>query len=141
MNAATPSFEKTQLASQLALSVFVENEDSLRQQLDSLNGVVAVIELRLDNAPVGLQLNSIVEGYTNFNFILCNRAAPQEDYAVEPSERVYVDWPIDSELPSSLQPFRVIHSWHAHDARTKYDLADVQILTRLEGLRFEIAFF
>ncbi|MCX8267108.1 MAG: hypothetical protein OTI37_05795, partial [Planctomycetota bacterium] len=124
MNAATPSFEKTQLASQLALSVFVENEDSLRHQLDSLNGVVAVIELRLDNAPIGLRLNAIVEGYTNFNFILCNRAAPQADYDVEPSERLYVDWPMDSALPASLQRFRVIHSWHAHDVQTKYDLAD-----------------
>ncbi|MDG1404718.1 MAG: shikimate kinase [Planctomycetota bacterium] len=125
MSAATPSFEKTRLASQLALSVFVENEDSLRNQLDALNGVVAVIELRLDNAPIGLRLNAIVEGYTNFNFILCNRAAPQADYDVEPSERLYVDWPIDSALPASLQRFRVIHSWHAHDAQTKYDLADI----------------
>ncbi|HIA38444.1 MAG TPA: hypothetical protein EYN86_02895 [Planctomycetes bacterium] len=118
-------YVQTELSSQLALSIFVENEDILRQQLDALNGVVATVELRLDNAPLQLQLNAIVEGYTNFNFILCNRAAPQVDYEVDASEQVFVDWPNDSALPATLERFRVIHSWHAHDAQTKYDLAKI----------------
>jgi shikimate kinase len=116
------SYLQTELCPQLALSLFVENEFSLRQQLDSLILVVGTIELRLDNAPKQLELNSIIAGYSQFNFILCNRAAPQQDYSVEPGPRVYVDWPIDSELPESLQKFQVVHSWHAHDAQSDYDL-------------------
>jgi shikimate 5-dehydrogenase/shikimate kinase len=118
-------YPTTAFASQLALSVFVENEDSLRQQLDLLSGVVATVELRLDNAPYDLPLSAIVEGYTQFTFILCNRAAPQTTYAVDPNERIYVDWPNDSELPDSLSEYKIIHSWHAHAVDTKYDLNEI----------------
>ncbi|MBC8370347.1 MAG: hypothetical protein H8E25_10125 [Planctomycetes bacterium] len=127
------SYPATALAKQLALSIFVENSDVLRQQLNGLVDVVATIELRLDNAPAELDLNAIIAGYPQFVFILCNRAAPQVDYDVDASERVYVDWPNDSELPQSLKRFKVIHSWHAHSAKQNNNLS--QIAAQLSGLR------
>ncbi|MDP6962812.1 MAG: shikimate kinase [Planctomycetota bacterium] len=127
--------QANRLSDQLALSLFVENQDVLHQQLRQLNGLVKVVELRLDNAPTDLNLNTVVESYPNFEFILCNRAAPQSNYAIDPNPRLLIDWPLGEELPSELLAFRLIHSWHAEQNSKVEDLQE--IASRLSAIRRE----